>query len=558
MTWENLGKDGLPVVGVPAEFDTLSQSFRQMSSRMMQIKSEFLSISSGQSSEFSGEASHAFGQQLDDVSVSIQHVPSVADQISNILLEHQQYLEDLAREADSALARAESHWNRRRQADDDVTFQQSRLRSIDDQLDALGGKEPCFATDLVLPDSQRTQRIRLINQRVDVEYDLASSRSDLRQADEALDDSGREWENLREREQRLNEHTSKRLEGVELWSLADPGLFEQLLSETTGLLQVVWDHIVSTAEYVKSDEFLGAVHQFLGGMIEVLDIIGVACTVLAFVPGLQVLASVAAAIAVVTAVCAGMRALIGTIRYARGDMSERELIGDIGQFSLSLVPYAPSTGLIKTAGRAVSKLSHGLSRAARASADSLDDIGYRANQIADMAADNVRQGSREMADIVGRQIDEVAGVMREATDAGKRQVALGIETVGAIEAELIDYAGDAVQTGSSAGAFILRGADKVQRTTSRFIVSGLDDIARSKAAADKVFEGALDKFHRGVDWTLDYHEPNSTPSDISVPPPLQCGERQQSIIGTFVPVDADVVGDLVTDALDMLGTTPGR
>ena len=564
-SWTNVGKDSPPVVGNPSEFDALAQTFARMSGRVRQLNYDFLLIGKGQSSEFSGEAAQAFGQQLDDISTKVKLVPDIADQIKSILHEHGQYLEDLKREADSALARAESHWNKKQRAQDDVNYHESRLSSIDHQIECLGGRDLDFSADLGISDFQRSQRLELINRRSSIEYDLARSKSDIRQAENGLDDSRHDWASLHEREEELNKNTSRRLKNVELSDLADPSGLGQMYEGIKDYMKVIWEHVVKAAEYLSSDEFLSALHQFLGYMIEALDIVCIALTILAFIPGLQVLGAVAATLAVITAVYAGMGALIGAIRFARGDISEREFIGDLGQFTLSLIPYAPSMGMLKTAGRAVSKLSRGVSRVARSNADALEDVGYSVNKLGDAIADKIRHGTEEASGVLRRQSDSLTGAVREVVDFGKRRVALGVEVVGGIDAHAIDYAGDIAMAGSRTGASLLRGVDKVQATTSRIFVSGLDHIAHSKASADKFLERTIETYHDGVDWMLDYSEPEPVGPVDGLPSspepyraPLQCREGQQSVVGSLREATGDVAGKVLGGAADLLDIRSDR
>ena len=243
VTWYTLSKDGAPISGDPAEFGAVAADFRRIRSHADDLNIDFIPTGSTGSHEFAGEAARALQLTMKSMSSQLRYVPLIADQIQTIFQSHEDELRDLRREAGSALARAQTRWNARQDAIAEQDACQVRLRSIDQQLrwlDSSGTIE------------DEAARSRLHSRHSATSQHLSAAKSKVTRTEGLVDASRQDWHNLYEDELQLNRRTVDKLDNVDLWVLADPGMIDEFLKWVGGRLGEILDAIREVVAYVTS------------------------------------------------------------------------------------------------------------------------------------------------------------------------------------------------------------------------------------------------------------------------------------------------------------------
>ena len=306
---------------------------------MAQLSDEFHEIRSGTSDEFKGQTACAFRTTLESVATKIHDVPKITDKVSLIFSIHKDRLDSIQKEADAALARAQTHWNERNDATSDKIEYGRQLRIIDEQLACV--------TD---PDSESS----LLSSRSYTVQCLSDAESRRSKAEDALDESRREWDSLRGRECDLNEQTAQALRSVELWSLADPGWWEKVVSWVKegvfGFLELLHE----LCDWIDDKLFWIAVGVLAVALILAVVVSGGAALALlaAVIP---ILVKAAMATAVVKASSTVIRKLGGD-----EDVTWSDVGWDLGGVGLAFLGGPAAKGL----GRGVSKVAPSVTRMA--------------------------------------------------------------------------------------------------------------------------------------------------------------------------------------------------
>ena len=121
LSWNIIEKDTPPVLGLPSQFADVAETFKGISDRTEPLSDELWDISRGRSEGFAGAAADAVGSQVGSLLEPLTDVPKVADGIQGVFDRHGLDLEVLIQKADQALARARVRWNRKREAESDIS-----------------------------------------------------------------------------------------------------------------------------------------------------------------------------------------------------------------------------------------------------------------------------------------------------------------------------------------------------------------------------------------------------------------------------------------------------
>lgn len=269
ITWYTLRGTDDPINGNPAEFDQVEQRFRTIKQDVAGLGDEFRGIRAG-NDDFSGDAAASFSSKIASICTALDDVPVICQSIADLFDQHAAALRALQAEADAALARAQTQWNLLHSADTDRANAQSRLQFVDDQLEFLEAQGPTAdATDKAYWTAERREAIDWRNG--------AKQRRDNAQG--LLDDELERWGTLRGQEEQLDEDTANKLRNLELWSMSDPSLIEQIGAAFADLVEA----FSNFAEYVFSMDMLLDLYHLIDDIITVLGVLAIVMELLAYV-----------------------------------------------------------------------------------------------------------------------------------------------------------------------------------------------------------------------------------------------------------------------------------
>ena len=278
-SWNTIGMDTPLVRGRPKQFEEVSTTFQQIAGRTDSLSDELWDLRRGRSDEFAGEAADSFGMNIGEILVPLSDVPKVSSRISSTFDRHGCQLEELRTKASEALARAHTRWNRKQSAESEIRSHESSISSLNRQISQL---RCCCAGPCVC--NVDTYRSNLTSRRRSFEYDLSCARSDLRTAEDLLDDSRNDWSNIRQYEDDLNEATAHQLKYLPLWNLKNKGRIERAkeymgekYDDLKNEISKIWDTVVN--------ELLLVLHDTLSTLLDWLDIAGL---VLEWIPVVNV------------------------------------------------------------------------------------------------------------------------------------------------------------------------------------------------------------------------------------------------------------------------------
>lgn len=459
ISWSALGKETPLVRGIPSQFDEVASIFGRVESQTRCLSEDLHEIRLGESEGFAGEAADSFRGAIGEIFIALTDVPIIAKTISNIFRNHSNSLENIKREARSALARAQTHWNDKERAEQEIDSCRHRLRSIDEQLSALASSCDPSADDA---------RDYLYTRRTAVSGQLNHARRDFASAKGRLEDSRGDWDRIRRDEDDLNEHTKLRLGGVELWSLTDRGNFfteaaSNIFEGIAGALEVIWNYI--------SEKVLEQLFHFLDKLLDWLDVIGF---VLEFIP------VVGQIYKVVEATVVGLKALTGLALVLQGKMDLSQFLWSTAIDFAGVIPGVPRflvKGVVKTATKAtgiiVKVTSKGADRALKFTGDVID-AG------ADIAG-TVTRKTLELSATITKTFTDVTGwVLRKVDVPWERKfrnlgdtLADGLRKGGKISGDVIGDAGGFVEEGLDKLGDVI---DDIGRDIGDFMIDNADDL----------------------------------------------------------------------------------
>lgn len=232
---------------------------------------------------------------------------------------------------------------------DDRQAWHRELACLEEQLGYLDGLES--------PD--------LTSRRDEAERRLDRAEYRVRQASEEVGDSRTEWHQLRDEEEELNSATCAALREVDLYSLADPSLLQQLGDLFGDLVKYVW-----------STEFLKAIYACLDAALLVLAVIAAVVVIVTIVCGTGgfavpgIVAGAAAIVPVITASAAATKLTVGAELFRRDELSLGQLLRDGVEAGLALAAVPAVAKLGKQAVKSVTSGSSGLQKVIQATARS--------------------------------------------------------------------------------------------------------------------------------------------------------------------------------------------
>ena len=509
VTWVTLSKDGSPVTGDPEQFEVLDSIFTTIERRITQLNVDFLNIRCGRSQDFAGAAADAFDSRLKEISQAVNDVPTIATDLKHIFSNHSHELRALQRAADSALARAQTRWNRKEAAESDKRTHENQLWAIDRQLDQLGGSglggdAIAYGKSIVTgDDSEKAERQRLKERRQTINWNLEDAKSDLKRAEEDLDDSRRDWDEIHNDEADLNDRTRQKLDKVELWSLSDPNKIKQAAEALGDFFTGLVEGIKNIVEYLGSDEFLQRLYEALGPILEVLSYVQMACFVLSLlpIPGLQALAALGLALEVLSIALSGIKMAVGMELFDRGKISASELTANIVDFAGQVLPGPPIGRMAKAGAKAAKKVSRKVDDVAQRSGRVLTDFSDSADEFGDKVKRKIIRESDEFADEISKKSDDwwrppASGSVRVAGRVAGEAADGAIEAAG----DVAGVTGNALKlTGNVQRAIVETGAGSVELLMDSDLGQDVEDeiweVLRNEVG-DRVIEPALKSYEQ--------------------------------------------------------------
>lgn len=207
------------VQGIPSNFDHLEVSFSELGSQVRQIESDLSGVRFGTSGEFAGQAANSFASRIAEIDNQMYDLGNICYQVGTIFGQHARRLKLLEKEAANALARAQTAWDRRVDAERDLVAADRSIDFFRGQLDSLSNE---------LDEGER----RRIEWKLDCAYDeRADAAGRESSADRDLECERQAWRDLRTSEESLIDETASRLLSVDLESLADPSAISQVFNK---------------------------------------------------------------------------------------------------------------------------------------------------------------------------------------------------------------------------------------------------------------------------------------------------------------------------------------
>jgi hypothetical protein len=236
-TWTDIfpDVDGPPVVGLPAQFTTVSRSFAKMHDDAVQILDQFKRIiGEGDFDEIQGEVAGPLRTFVEHVSDRLQSLPDVSQDASTIFADHSSKLDDYRTAADKALAKAITKWNERKTAAGQLDTANSSEAKAKQNVD----NQP--------PDADPSSTTQAKDQHDQAVQHVTDLKGKLSTIDGELKAFRTKWDDLHGDEKELRDHTKGRLDDIDLHSLEDPGWFDSFCEAVGDVLR--WAYKVTGLE----------------------------------------------------------------------------------------------------------------------------------------------------------------------------------------------------------------------------------------------------------------------------------------------------------------------
>lgn len=243
-----------------------------------------------------GDVAGALTHVVEQLDGKFQLLPPVFEALESIFHGHATEMDRLYGESVAALARANTRWTERKDAEDHLEHEQSTLQTIANGLQWL--KDSGAAAD----DIDEKQK-----QYDEQESTVGSARTKRDNARDAFDDCKADYHSIRDEEEGLVTAAAHALRAIDLGDLEDPGwleaAFDWVVEGIANIGEFLYEIVENLANAVVAaldGRFLDALHYLsdaLNGVLIVLAVIGLAVAV--FFTGGAVLALIATAIAVV-------------------------------------------------------------------------------------------------------------------------------------------------------------------------------------------------------------------------------------------------------------------
>lgn len=381
-SWNTIGMKGHPVLGRPEQFENIESEFRDIADKTGTLSDDLSHIRSGRTQGFTGQAADAVGERIGTIILPLLDVPKVSSGIASVFDRHGFDLEALRAEAASALTRAQTNWNSKVTAENEVHTFQVSVNSLSNQISQL--RCYCSAHCCCNVEGRRQQLAWSLST---AQSNLQGAQKDLQSAQHRIEESQGEWTTLNSKEVALNGATAAELENLPLWSLTDTGnIFSEAAENVWEWVCEAWDCFV--------EELLEDLYDALSTLLDWLDVAGI---FLEWIPLVNVVYKA------VELVLIGVKTGLGLIMVAEGKMTWAEFGLEVSFDALGLL--VPGGRLIGKAAKGVTK--HAPKMLPRAISKNISKkTPKRLKDIAGMDAYDI-PGVKQMNDSLRRQHDRL-------------------------------------------------------------------------------------------------------------------------------------------------------
>ncbi|MEO5899094.1 MAG: hypothetical protein ABIR68_03045 [Ilumatobacteraceae bacterium] len=228
-TWTDIFPelDGPPVTGLPAEFDSVANSFTTMNTEATEILTQFKRImGDGCFTEIQGAVADPFKQFVENVSDKLGSLPDVSAKAAGIFSYHADQLTSYRTAADKALAQAVTKWG--------------EVKTARTNVGTATTKEQTAKTDVdnTPPDADASDAQGKHDQ---AQTDLGNAKTTLTTKEGELAAFTTTWSNIRGDEGSLRHDTKTKLDDVDLHSLEDPGWFDSFCEAAVDVLKWAYE-----------------------------------------------------------------------------------------------------------------------------------------------------------------------------------------------------------------------------------------------------------------------------------------------------------------------------
>lgn len=317
MSWAEVDRCD-PVSNDAGEFERLAQGWRTAADTARSLSLTFDGIVQDTSTvRFEGQTADVFQQIVADNAAVLKDVPDVCGDLASLLSRHASEMRALRSQADSALARARTAWNDKSRSHAAANQAHGRAELVRQQIRSLQGYPP---EQVALP----MERLRY-NLSVE-ERTAANHEYDAQTATQRLQREYTNRDAYERDENALDKATANAIRHLDLRSLKDPNLLQQLSQRVADeLAQFLADPLGYVDRKLEALERLAEKGLWL--LRDALDLVGqilaIAMLVALVVPGLQFalgpLAAVAAVIAVAKAASTLVLVVIGSKNPSTGE-----------------------------------------------------------------------------------------------------------------------------------------------------------------------------------------------------------------------------------------------
>jgi len=309
MSWSEVGKEGDPVRGNVAEFDSATSQWRTAKGRATDIQAEFALTIDGGYVGLEGKAADAFKSIVVETKRVLDDIPQVFGSMETVLRDHLTKLKEYRAAADTALANAKVAKETRRVAAAASAAANTRMASLKRQILQLEAQPPEQS------DGQVVSLKRQLSSEASLQRQKASEAS---VAQTTLSNEIAKWDSLRAQEDELNRQTANKLDHFDLMSLRDPGWLDKVGNYFTEFA----DDVIGFISSALSGDWEQAMWHLRGVLDKVLEVLGVVLIIVAILGTVLTLGALAPLLITTLLVLSSLKLLI-TVALVASDSTNK-------------------------------------------------------------------------------------------------------------------------------------------------------------------------------------------------------------------------------------------
>ena len=236
-TWQTIFGVEPPVKGLLSQFESARNTFDSMKSDAQTIVDTFFDDRSSITANVNDKPGAMIVQVIDEADGGLRELPRIAGEAFDIFDAHITRLRQLRGEADGALARARTAWNRKNQLTSQKSQLESQISGLEGQIDGAADDADTSDLDSDLSGAQSS---------------LGSVDSELESLQNTLDaiygNQDSDYNELVAAENERNRTTADDLDGISLGDLEDPNWLESAWEGISGFVQGLVESVANMLE----------------------------------------------------------------------------------------------------------------------------------------------------------------------------------------------------------------------------------------------------------------------------------------------------------------------